>query len=39
MDKNLHLQRGYSFLMALSLYIIGGGIAKFTPVVDIKRKK
>lgn len=39
MDKNLHLQRGYSFLMASSLYIIGGGIAKFSPAIDKKKKK
>ncbi len=28
-DVNLHINRGYSFLMAMALYLIGAGIHKF----------
>ena len=35
-DKNLHILKGYSFLMAMALYLLGGGLHKFYTQVKVK---
>lgn len=36
LDKNLHINRGYSFLMAMALYLLGSGLHKFLPKINVQ---
>lgn len=36
LDKNLHINSGYSFLMAMALYLLGGGLHKFLPKINVQ---
>lgn len=38
LDKNLHINGGYSLLMAMALYLLGGGLHKYFADIDTKLK-